>query len=564
MSKSPAYTQTANQYAQDVLSGAIPACKWVKLACQRHLDDLAASADPDCAYTFSAAKANRACTFLEQLHHVKGKWSRKKQKLKLEAWQTFIVCCIFGWLECSTKLRRFREALIMVPRKNGKTFLAAGIGLYMLMADAEAGAEVYNGANSLAQAMEVFKAARQMCLSDEQMLSAMGITVNAQSLVIDSTNSSFRPVIGRPPDGSSPSCGIGDEAHEWNTPDLYDTFRTGMMSREQPLLLIISTAGIDLASPCYDLQQQAQKVLEKSLEDDRLFGIIYTIDDGDDWTAEAALIKANPNYGVSIEPKTIQRDQQTAIANAAKQNIFKVKNLNIWTTAAAAWINSVEWSKAADAKLDDFAGEPCFYGLDVASKIDLTATVRLFRKLIDGKVHYYCFPSFYISSQRVNDPKNKHFQKWAAEGYLTQFDEIESSVIAESLAPEAQRYAIKELCFDQYHADYITQPFAQATGVPLFKVPQSPQYLSDPAKELESAIINGRFHHDGNPVMTWCVSNCHARYNSHDNLVIEKDRPNSPKSIDGVDALLNALYRTLLTPVDVPAPKRSMRITFFN
>jgi phage terminase large subunit-like protein len=555
------YAQVAKQYAEDVVAGKIPNCKWVKLAAQRHLNDLARQDAEDFPYRFDDAKAKRACAYIEKLPHVKGRWAAKKQKLKLQPWQVFIVANLFGWLEKLTGYRRYRQAYVCVPRKNGKSPLAAGIGLYMLSADGEHGAEVYCGATNEKQAWEVFRPAHQMVERTPEMQEQLGITINAKSLVITSNGSRFEPVIGKPGDGASPSCGICDEFHEAPTADLFDTFARGMVGREQPLLLVITTAGTDISSPCYDYQQQAQKVLEGTFDYEAMFAIIFTVDEGDDWTSEEALHKANPNLGVSISLKTLKDDQKVAVQNSAKQNEFKTKHLNVWCNASVAWMNMVSWNACGDAKLAEFAGQDCHIGLDLAAKIDLAADVKIFRKEIDGKLHYFSFSRFYLPEDRAQDPQCQHYQKWANDGYLitTPGNVIDFGTILTDLVDDTKKYHVLELDFDQWSAEYLRQQFAEKTGVPTIQVPQSPQYLSDPAKEFEALVLSGRWHHDGNPVMTWCVSNVVAKYNSHDNLVLDKDKVEH--KIDGVDALLNALYRALAAPLQ-PKLMKYQRIQF--
>lgn len=556
-------TENALKYATQVVSGEILACKWIKLACQRHLDDLKKSVDDKgFPYHFSEQKAQHICDFIQRLPHVKGRWAAKKQLIELQPWQYFFLAVLFGWVETGTGLRRFRQAYINVPRKNGKSPIAAGIGLYMLSADGEFGAEVYTGATTQAQAMEVFRPAKQMSERSPEMLEALGLSVHAESLTVESNGSRFQPVIGRPGDGASPSCAIVDEFHEALTPDQFDTFVTGMVGREQPLLLVITTSGTNTASPCHDYQLQAQKVLEGSFDDPTLFALIYTIDADIPWDSEEAIMMANPNIGVSVVLKTLLKEQKTAVQNAAKQNIFKTKHLNVWCNASVSWMNMEKWNTLADPTLseDQFAGQECYIGLDLATKKDLAASVKLFRRTEeDGKLHYYLFPRFYIPEDQAELPECQHYQKWVHENHLiaTSGNVIDFSTILDDLISDTKKFKVRELDFDQWCAEYIRQEFAEKTAITTFDVPQTPQYLSDPALEFEALVLSGRLHHAGNPVMTWCVSNVVAKFNKHDNLELGKDRTTS--KIDGVDAALNALYRMLATPL-IPVKRNSMKI----
>ena len=547
------YAKLATQYAQDVVDGIIPNCKWVRFACQRHLDNLSASTSEDYPYRFDVGKAERVCAFISKLKHVRGKWANRNETIKLESWQVFILASLFGWVRKDSGLRRFREALIMVPRKNTKSTLAAGIGLYMLCCDNEAGAEVLNGATSLAQSMEVFRTAKQMCERSPEMVRALGIEVNAQSIVVPATGSRFTPVIGRPPDGASPSCGIGDEAHEWVTPDLYDTLKTGMMAREQPLLFIISTAGVNMASPCYALQEQAQKMLQglEGFEDDQLFAIVFGLDVSDDWTTEAALKKANPNYGVSINPEIICRDQQTAVANSGKRNIFKCKNLNVWSQVKAGWMSMERWAATADRQLNEesFKGNDCYIGMDLASKIDLAAVVKVFPKQVDGKTHYYVVGRYYLPEAQAQQTQNQHYQQWVADEYIvaTSGNVIDYGKILGDLVADSKSFRVRELGYDPYNATHISQQLNAETSVVTTEVPQTTRYLSEPMKQLEALVLDGRLHHDGNPAMTWMMSNVVALEDRNGNIQPHKGSDRDAK-IDGAAALIIALSRALSQP----------------
>jgi phage terminase large subunit-like protein len=559
------FAAIATKYAQDVVDGKIPNAKWVRLACQRHLTNLEQSQSEDYPYEFVASKAERICKFIQCLPHVKGKWAAKSEKIKLQPWQVFMLACLFGWCHKDSGLRRFREAYICVPRKNGKSPIAAGVGLYMLSADGEHGAEVYCGATALDQAMEVFRPAQQMMERSPELAAKLGIQINARSLVIPATGSRFLPVISRPHDGGAPSCGICDELHEAVNSDLYDTFKTGMISREQPLLLSITTAGFDLGSMCYDLQIQAQKVLEGSIEDEQFFAVIYTLDPGDDWTTEAALRKANPNFGISVKAETVLHDQALAVQNSGKQNTFKTKHLCIWCNASSGWMNLEKWNACGDASLkpEDFKDCECFIGMDLASKIDVAALVKVFRKTIDGKVHYFSFPRFYLPAKRTNDADKQHYQKWVNDGKLTATDgsEIDYATMRRDLVADSKLYNIKELAYDPANATDFTQQYCAETSGVRVEVPQRWQYLSEPMKHLEAMVISGRYHHDANPMMTWMMSNVVAHPDANDNLFPRKER--NENKIDGVMATLCALNRALAVP-EAPKYTPYQRIQFLT
>lgn len=533
--------QDAYIYAQHVVNGHKPACKWERLACQRFLDDL----NRDFEYTFDPALAEKVCRFIQKLPHTKGKWAAKKEKLVLGGWQKFIVCNLFGWLDPKNK-RRFRKGYLKIPRKNGKSLLAAAIGIAMLCFDGEFGAEVYSGATTEKQAWEVFGPARLMCIRTPDLCDHYGIEVNAKNINILSTGSKFEPIIGNPGDGSSPSCSIHDEYHEHDTDDQIDTMETGMGAREQPLMLQITTAGNNIAGPCYMAETEYKKLLEGVYQDERVFVLMYGIDEGEDWTTEEALIKANPNYDISVDAEFLKAQQREAIRNASKQNTFKRKHLNVWVGAHTAFFNMEDWAKCydKDMRLQDFAGDTCVFSLDLASRIDVTAYLRVFSRTINGKQHYYCFPRFYLPEERVFDEKGKHYQKWVNEGHLIACDgdEINFNEIEQDVREDMPKFSASEIVYDPWRATQLAQKF-EGEGALAVEYRNTVQMMSPPMYELEAAITSGRLHHDGNPLMTWMISNVVAKKDAKDNVYPRKEKDEN--KIDGAIALIMAIGRLM-------------------
>jgi phage terminase large subunit-like protein len=531
-----------------VVDGRILACHWVRLACQRHLNDLAAAQLPTYAYSFDDARSNRVCEFLEGLPHVKGSWAAQREDITLQPWQTFILCCLFGWIRRADGLRRFRTAYIAVPRKNGKSVLAAGIGLYMFAADGEFGSEIYSGATTEKQAWEVFRPAKQIAERTPDLQEAFGIEVGAKTMSIPTNGSRFEPVIGKPGDGASPHCAIVDEFHEHLTDSLLDTMRTGMGARKQPILLVITTAGDNLAGPCKAMQEELEKVLAGSVVRDELFGLVYGIDATDEWTSEEALRKANPNYNVSVFGDFLLTEQRNAIADARKQSVFKTKHLNVWVGANSAFVNMQKWNGLADLSLraDDFRGSTCVIGVDLSSKIDFSARVLIFRKLVDGKDHFYVFPRFYLPEERVNRPEFQHYQAWAAHGHIAVCPgaRISHEQITEDTILDVQRYTAREVCCDPWGSDRFLEEIGKRTRATAVEVPQRVQYLSEPMKQLEALIADGCIHHDGNPAMTWMMGNLTAHEDKNENLFPNKERAES--KIDGAVALITGLSRAVV------------------
>lgn len=548
--KEKKYVNIAKKYITDVLSGNISACSYVKMACQRQVDDLERSKTDKKGfpYRFDKKSAEKICKFIELLPHTKGKWAAKKERMVLEPWQIFILTTIFGWVKTKNGLRRFREAYIEVPRKNGKSMLAAGVGLYMLCLDNEFGPEIYSGATSEKQAFEIFRPAKLMVSRTPELMEAFDIEANAKSLVTLCDQGKFEPVVGRPGDGTSPSCALIDEYHEHDTNDLYDTMQTGMDAREQPLLFTITTAGTNLSGPCYEKRRSLLNIIKpgNDIFDETFFGIVYTIDPEDDWTDVNILKKANPNYGVSIIEDNIRASHSSAIQNARIQNTFRTKRLNVWCGAKNGYFNISQWALAPDRKpISDFSGRTCYAGLDLASKIDISALVFLFPPFGDDK-NWSVFGKYYLPEDRIDDGNSNsaHYASWAKQslltltpGNITDYDAIE-----EDLNEAKSMFQILEVPYDPYQATYFCSQLAK-NGFPVIEVGQTVKNFSEPMKYLDGLIREKKLAHGNCPVLTWMMSNVTAQEDKKDNVFPNKDHVDN--KIDGVTALIMCINRAL-------------------
>ncbi|RQU96646.1 terminase large subunit [Burkholderia cenocepacia] len=544
----------ANQFARDVVRGKVLACRWVKLACQRHLDDLAASRSASFKYKFDSSKAEKKLRLIQLLPHTKGEWAYKRQLVSLEPWQLFGLACTFGWIKKKTGFRRFRESYWEVPRKNGKSVIAAGVGIAMFTADDEFGAEVYCGATTERQAWEVFRPARLMVSRSPMLVEHLGIEVNAQALNRPEDGSRFEPIIGNPGDGASPSCAIKDEYHEDDTNVQYETMLTGMGARRQPLMFIITTAGANIEGPCFDKRRQVIEMLEGTVPDDELFGWIWTIDEGDDWTDSRVLAKANPNIGISVYQEYLESQQQRAIKSARFTNTFKTKHLNVWTSAKAGYFNLEDWKACEDRSLtlEQFEGQDSVLALDMARKLDLNSMARLFWRDIDGRRHYFCVaPRFWVPEDTVRNTENRRmaerYQAWVNQGFLLETDgaEIDYRDILEE-AKDANRICpVQCTPLDPHGATNLSHQL-EDEGLTPVTIVQNYTNMSDPMKELEAAITAGRFHHDGNPIMTWCVSNVIGKNLPGNDDVVRPIKQGNDNKIDGAVALIMAMGRAML------------------
>ena len=556
------HVKRAERYARDVVKGRRIACELTRLACQRHIDDLERSKGK-WPYRFDMAKAERICKFAELLPHTKGRWAAASQSgIKLEAWQCFALAILFGWVRKKDGYRRFRKAYNEISRKNGKSVLGAIVGLYMFAADGEYGAEVYSGATTEKQAWEVFRPAKLMAKRTPAFCERFGVEVNASNLNIADTGSRFEPLIGNPGDGSSPHCAVVDEFHEHDRSDLYDTMETGMGARTQPMMYVITTAGDNLAGPCYEMRSHAAKVLRGVYQDDELFALIYTLDSEDEWKSVNGLKKANPNYDISVSADFLKARIADAKRRASKQGAVKTKHCNLWVQSRAAWMNMEAWHKAGDRtlRLESFRGEPCIAALDLASRIDIASRLLVFTEVIDGKTHYYAFDHHYIPEETLADSDIDQLPAWVEEGWITategneiDFNTIEADIIGEDTERHdwegglASEFTIDEIAYDPWQATQLAQRFTEAGARPV-EIRNTVQNFSPAMKELEAAVLSGRFHHQGSPVLTWMMSNVVAKEDAKENIYPRKERPEH--KIDGAVALIMGISRAMAYNAD--------------
>lgn len=554
------YPAIAEGYARDVTRGKIPACQSIRLQCQRFLDELKASRKRAFPYRFDRDKASRACRFIERLPHSKGKWARKKETIRLEPWQVWILACTFGWLHKTGEragTRRFRVLFVAVPRKNGKSALSAGIGLYMLCADGEFGAEVYSGATNEKQAWEVFKPAKLMAMRTPALLARFGVKVNANSLVRVDDESKFETIVGDPGDGQSPSCSIHDEYHEHADDGQVDTMQTGMGARDQPLQVLITTAGDNLAGPCYArIQEEREKLAGighnggPPLEDETFF-VEYTIDKDDDWKSEAALRKANPNFDISVSGDFLRARQRDAISTPRKSGVFKTKHLNLWVAAKAAYFDIEAWRRCHDPnipirsveaiQLEQLLGRRCIGSLDLASKVDIAALELLFLPIGEKATPddpYIRIGFYFVPSETVLNVSA--YQAWDAQGLLNVTDGniIDYDEILEVLRQVRSAFQLEMVAYDPHQATYMVTTMVKE-GFPVLEYRPIVLNFSEPMKELDALTKAGKIAHGGCPVMEWEVANVVAQADAKDNVYPRK--PRDEAKIDNPVALIAAL-----------------------
>lgn len=535
----------AQRYAKDVVAGKIPAGRFVKAACKRQIEDLKRWKAKGSAYRFDTARANKVCRFIELLPHIKG--PKAGEPIILEPWQVFILTTVFGWVKADGT-RRFRRVYIEVPRGNGKSALSSGVGLYMLCADNEGGAEVYSFATTRDQAKIVFGDAQNMARRTAGLRSHFGVDVNAHNINVLRTASKFEALSaeGSTLDGLNTHFACVDELHAHKTRAVYDVVETSIGKRAQSLLWVITTAGSNRAGICYEVRGFVIKVLAGAAKDESQFGIVYGLDEEDDWTTEEALIKANPNWGISVMPEVLLPLQAKAMTMPSAANNFKTKHLNEWVNADTAWMDMRAWDACKDPTLDpeQFAGEPTYVALDLASKVDIAAKVALHERTIEGKPHYYVFGQYYLPRDTVERGENSQYQGWEHMGLLTVTDGavIDFDVIEQDLLADCSRFEVREVPYDPFQATQLSTRMA-AQGVPMVEMRPTVLNFSEPMKQLEALVLQGRLHHNGDPVLAWMMSNVVAHMDAKDNIYPRKERPEN--KIDGVVALIMALGRAL-------------------
>jgi phage terminase large subunit-like protein len=567
------YAAISLQYARGVVDGSILACKWTVLACQRQLDDLERQRTAGFPFRYDPARGTRVCRMIELLPHIKGKWSSRT--IVLQPWQIFILMTVFSWvwdtaaaadpgLQAKDSLRRFRSAYTEVPRKNAKSTLTAGVALYMLAPDGEEGAEIYSAATTKDQARIVFGVAKAMAKKTPAYCDRYGVEPLAHALVVPESESVFKALSSddNSLDGLNPHLAIIDELHAHKTRGVYDVLETATGARTASLLWAITTAGSDRAGICYEVRTHITKVLEareRTIEEESYFGIIYTIDDEDldNWHDERCWRKANPNYGVSVFPDDIARLSRKAQTMPSAQPNFLTKRLDVWVNADSPWMDMRMWNAGADPKLSEelFAGEDCYIGIDLASNIDIAAVVKLYRRLIPGKnqkteeeelhAHYYAFGRFYIPEEVAEDSDNSQYQGWANAGRLieTGGNIIDQNAIQDDLRLDKDHALIKAVGYDPFQATKFATELLEE-GFPMVEVGATVKNFSAPMKEVQAAVLAGRFHHVGCPAFEWMVSNVVAHVDKKDNVFPNKQT--SKNKIDGAVALIMAMNRAML------------------
>ena len=540
------HVDAALAYARAVVAGEVPACKWTLKACQRQLDDLARESGPGWPWVFDAERAARPCEFVELLPHIKGKWAREGRLIELEPWQCFIITTVFGWIHKETSLRRYREGYVEVPRKNAKSTLSSGLALYMLTADGEHGAEIYSAATTRDQARIVFDDAKAMAQRTPDLRTWLGVAILQHSITVAYTSSKFAPLAaeGSTLDGLNVHFAVIDELHAHKTRAVYDVIDTARGAREQSLLWNITTAGTDRSGICYERRTHVTKVLEGVIEDPAMFGVIYTIDDGDDPFQPESWAKANPNWGKSVLRDDMEASARKAEAMPSALNNFLTKRLNVWVSGESPWMDMRAWERCGDVALQNLEphyGAKAWIGLDLAQKKDFAALCLVFER--EGQ--WQVCTRLYLNELAIQESGNAHLSGWARQGYVqvTDGDITDFDVVAEDLRQLCRNFDVQEIAFDPALSMYFAGKLIEE-GLPLVEITQRALFFTPPLIQVENLVLEKKLRHDGNPVMTWMVSNLVVKVSKFNELrQPTKERPEN--KIDGPIAMLMALGRAL-------------------
>jgi len=532
------YKEIVNKYISDVQAGDVIVCKWVKLAIDRHLKDL----EREDIY-FDEKAATKFLKFSALCKYTKGDLASQGKTIEFTPQQVFRYWCLMGWMNLNGK-RRYRKVYFEVARKNGKSEEAAVLCAYMLLKDGEFGAEIFTAATKEEQAKIVFLAARQMIsklAQDYESVKGL-VNIGVKNVAILEQNSKLEPLSSRSEkqDGLNPHAAIVDEYHAHADSDLLEVIQTGMGSRSQPMLFIITTAGFEKQFPCYAEERKvATEVLQGIKTDDSLFSVIYTLDEDDDWKDEKTWIKANPNIGITPTWEYMRQQLTQAINQGVSKEIqFKTKNLNIWTNSSMAWISDDNWMKCSQP-LPDLKGRECYGGIDLAAKTDMNAFVLIFPPSFEGEP-IWVLPNFWIPQETIdNKAEIANYRQWQRDGFIQVAGEsvTDVRVICQAIIENYDEYDVKGFAYDPWGAMGLLH-LLDDEGIEGLEMRQGFRSMSEPTKEVEALVLSGKLAHGGNPVLRWHCQNIELSIDPAENIKIDKKK--SREKVDGMVALVNA------------------------
>lgn len=532
------------KYAEDVLAGRVSTGELVRLAVERDLRDRErAKSDPAYPYVFNHEAGMHIVNFFhDYLRHFEGAWAGKP--FILEPWQLWISYTVFGWRKKKDNTRRFRYAYVEVAKKNGKTPWMAGHMLYHLMADRESGAQVYTAASAQKQAALSFKHARVMA---KNSLLKTYLKIEEHSIHMPKTESVMRALSSedKSNEGVNVHAALVDEYHVHPNDGVFESLKSATVNRLQPMIWIITTAGFNKKGPCYTYRQMVIKLLQGTIEDDSLFGIIYTLDEGDDWMDERVWYKANPNLGVSVTLDGLRSEFTNAKNQSDKQVNFKTKNLNLWVYSQKTWIKDAEWMTCVgELNHSALKKKIAFGGLDLASVRDLTAlslfipfeVEREVNEELVTEVEHKWLQFFWMPEDLIEERQQESgfpYRRMVEEGYIiaTPGNATDYRSVEKKILELMSEYDIQGIAYDQHNSSQLVIELTEEC-VPLIKWQQGVGKMNAPIKEMEMLVAKRLLHHGGNPVLRWMAGNVRLKRNAYGDVML--DRENAQGKIDGI------------------------------
>lgn len=482
--------------------------------------------------------------FETMLVHIEGPLAG--EPFVLEPWQREIVRELFG-RKLPDGRRQYSTLYLEVPRGNGKSTFAAGLALYLLTVGGEYSAKIYSAAADKAQAAIVFETAEKMAAASPVLNARLRAYRNR---TMDFAETGSRYIVlssdAYTKHGLNPSGIIFDELHAQPNRELYDVLRTAMGKRAQPLMVLITTAGYDRTSICWEQHEYARKVAEGIVVDPTWLVRIFAAEETDDWTDPAVWRKANPNYGVSVREEFLRKECATALESPAYQNTFRRLYLNQWTQQETRWLDMAAWDACGGA-LPDLAGRVCYGGLDLASTTDIAALVLAFANTAEGEPHYL-LPFFWIPAENMIERERRDrvpYSTWVRQGLVTATpgNVIDYAYIRQQINDLAGLYDLREIAYDPWNATQLSIQL-QDDGINMIEMRQGFASLSGPSKELLRLVLSGGVSHGGNPVLRWMADNVTARQDPAGN--VKPDKGKSTGRIDGIAASVMAIGRAML------------------
>lgn len=496
---------------------------------------------------FDEVKAQRAVRFINNLKHTKGVWHGVP--FDLLPWQDKIITDIFGTVK-DNGFRKYNTAYVEIPKKNGKSEIAAAVALYLTCADNEWGAEVYGCAADRAQASIVFDVAVDMVDQCPALKKRIKPIISQKRLVYMPTGSYYQVLSSEAfsKHGLNVHGVIFDELHAQPNRELYDVMTKGSGdARMQPLFFLITTAGTDRNSICYEVHQKAEDILRGKKNDPTFYPVIYGTKDEEDWSLEENWYKANPSLGHTIPIEKVRDAFNSAKENPAEENIFRQLRLNQWVKQSVRWMPMDIWDKCSfEVNPEKLKGRECYGGLDLSSTNDITAFVLIFPPTADDD-KYYVLPYFWIPEDNLKlRVKRDHvpYDVWQKQGFLktTEGNVIHYGFIESFIEELGKKYNIKQIAFDRWGAVQMVQNL-EGLGFTVVPFGQGYKDMSPPTKELMKVTLEQKIAHGGHPVLSWMMDNVYVRTDPAGN--IKPDKEKSTEKIDGVVALIMALDRAV-------------------